>query len=88
MTYYGTQVRHTLSWKSVKIRYDEIEDIDAVRELAEHMGDVHVRDPWGNSFWANVNVSGLDFAANNPFASVAFSIRRVDHLEPIGGGNA
>ena len=88
VTYYGTQVRHTLSWKSVKIRYDEIEDIDAVRELAEHMGDVHVRDPWGNSFWANVNVSGLDFAANSPFASVAFSIRRVDHLEPIGGGNA
>lgn len=56
VSYYGTQLGNTSSWKVV-IKKDDIETLYALRRLAIWMGDVYVREPSGSGYWANINVS-------------------------------
>lgn len=56
VSYYGTQLGETASWK-VEIPSDDKETIYALRRLAIWQGDVYVREPSGSGYWANVNVS-------------------------------
>lgn len=56
VTYYGTQVGSTSSWKVEIPKYDK-ETLYALRRLAIWMGDVYVREPSGSGYWANISVS-------------------------------
>lgn len=56
VSYYGTQLGETSSWK-VDIDKEDIETLYALRRLAIWMGDVYVREPSGSGYWANISVS-------------------------------
>lgn len=56
VSYYGTQLGETSSWK-VEIEKSDIETLYALRRLAIWMGDVYVREPSGSGYWANISVS-------------------------------
>ena len=56
VSYYGTQLGETSSWKTDIDRYDD-DTIYALRRLAKWMGDVYVREPSGMGYWANIQVS-------------------------------
>lgn len=44
MSYYGTQLGETASWK-VEIEKSDVDTLYALRRLAIWMGDVYVREP-------------------------------------------
>ena len=56
VSYYGTSKTTTVSWSS-DIPKKDIERIDKLRHLMNWAGDVYVREPSGNGYWATVNVS-------------------------------
>lgn len=56
VSYYGTQVGSTQTWNT-EIPKDDKETLHALRRLQIWMGDVYVREPSGNGYWANVEVS-------------------------------
>lgn len=56
VSYYGTQLGETASWK-VEIPKDDAETLYALRRLAIWTGDVYVREPSGTGYWANISVS-------------------------------
>ncbi|HJH87974.1 MAG TPA: hypothetical protein OIM52_00010 [Fusicatenibacter saccharivorans] len=50
MSYYGTQLGETASWK-VEIEKSDADTLYALRRLAIWMGDVYVREPSGSGYW-------------------------------------
>lgn len=56
VSYYGTQLGETSSWKTEIPRWD-IDTLYALRRLAVYTGDVYIREPSGTGYWANVAVS-------------------------------
>lgn len=56
VSYYGTQLGETATWK-VEIPKDDEETLYALRRLAIWTGDVYVREPSGSGYWANISVS-------------------------------
>lgn len=56
VSYYGTQLGETASWK-VEIEKSDVDTLYALRRLAIWMGDVYVREPSGSGYWANISVS-------------------------------
>ena len=56
VSYYGTQLGETASWK-VEIPKNDEETLYALRRLAIWTGDVYVREPSGTGYWANISVS-------------------------------
>lgn len=56
VTYYGTKVGETATWKTVIEKSDK-ETLYALRRLAAWVGDVYVREPSGVGYWANISVS-------------------------------
>lgn len=56
VSYHGTQVGETQSWK-MEIPKSDKETLYGLRRLSKWMGDVYVREPSGCGFWASVNVS-------------------------------
>lgn len=56
VSYYGTQLGETSSWKMDVIKGDT-DTLYALRRLAIWMGDVYVREPSGSGYWANIKVS-------------------------------
>lgn len=55
VSYYGTQVGQTSSWKTEFPAYDK-ETLYALRRLAVFMGNAYVREPSGTGYWAQVKV--------------------------------
>lgn len=55
VTYYGTQLGESASWK-VEIEADDKDTLYALRRLAVWMDDVYVREPSGSGYWANITV--------------------------------
>lgn len=56
VSYYGTQLGESSSWK-VDIPKDDEETLYALRRLAIYTGDVYVREPSGTGYWASITVS-------------------------------
>lgn len=56
VSYYGTHVGSTSTWK-VDIAATDKETLYALRRLSVWMGDVYVREPSGSGYWANVTVN-------------------------------
>lgn len=56
VSYYGTQLGETASWK-VEIPKDDTDTLYALRRLAIWPGDVYVREPSGSGYWASISVS-------------------------------
>lgn len=56
VSYYGTQLGESSSWKVDIPKYDE-ETLYALRRLAIYTGDVYVREPSGTGYWASISVS-------------------------------
>lgn len=56
VSYYGTQIGSTSTWK-VDIAANDKETLYALRRLSVWMGDVYVREPSGSGYWANVTVN-------------------------------
>lgn len=56
VSYYGTQLGETSSWK-VEIAREDVDTLYALRRLSVYMGDVYVREPSGSGYWANISVS-------------------------------
>ena len=56
VSYYGTQVGETFSWKTDVPKEDK-DTIYALRRLAVYTGDVYVRESSGVGCWAHVKVS-------------------------------
>lgn len=70
VSYYGTQVGETSTWK-VSIPKEDKETIYAIRRLSLWSGDVYVREPSGIGYWANVSVS---FSLNHTEVAVPITI--------------
>lgn len=56
VSYYGTQLGESASWK-VEIDKSDEETLYALRRLSIWMGDVYVREPSGSGYWASISVS-------------------------------
>lgn len=56
VSYYGTQIGETSSWK-VEIPKEDTDTLYALRRLAIWTGDVYVREPSGSGYWASISVS-------------------------------
>lgn len=56
VSYYGTQLGETSTWKVDIDKADE-ETLYAIRRLAIWPGNVYVREPSGTGYWANISVS-------------------------------
>lgn len=56
VAYYGTQVGETSTW-NLQIRKNDTETLHTLRRLARWMGDVYVREPSGNGYWASISIS-------------------------------
>lgn len=56
VTYYGTQLGESSSWK-VEIAKDDKETLYGLRRLTIWPGDVYVREPSGSGYWAHITVS-------------------------------
>lgn len=76
VSYYGTQLGETSSWK-VEIPRDDVETLYALRRLAIYTGDVYVREPSGTGYWANVAVS-ISQTHCEVKIPVSFDITRVE----------
>lgn len=68
VAYYGTQVGQEINLKS-EIPYYDYDTIYQLRRLSKWMGNVYIREPNGNGYWATVSVS--------------FSITHCEMLIPI-----
>lgn len=76
VSYYGTQLRNSLSI-SVDIDKKDKETLHALRRLQAWMGDVYIREPSGIGYWANVRVS-LSTRYNSLVIPVTLNISRVE----------
>lgn len=56
VSYYGTQIGESENWK-VEIVRGDLETLYALRRLKIWNGDVYVREPSGNGYWASISVS-------------------------------
>ena len=56
VSYYGTQLGTNQTWKA-EIPKTDTETLALLRQLNTYMGDVYVREPSGNGYWALVEVS-------------------------------
>lgn len=56
VSYYGTQLGESSSWK-VDIPKDDEETLYSLRRLSIYTGDVYVREPSGTGYWATISVS-------------------------------
>lgn len=76
ITYYGTQLGITSTWKT-DIPKSDVETLYTLRRLQNWMGDVYIREPSGSGYWANVDVS---FNINHKAVviPVSISIKRVE----------
>ena len=76
VSYYGTHVGQTASWKTDIPKSDK-ETIYALRRLAIWPGDCYVRAPSGVGYWAHVKVS-FDISHLEPIVPVSLDITRVE----------
>ena len=76
VSYYGTQLGESTSWKCDIPKYDT-ETLYMLRRLAAWPGDVYVREPSGLGYWANVTVS-FDLKHAELTIPVTFKIRPVE----------
>lgn len=76
VSYYGTQLGETSSWK-VEIPKDDVDTLYALRRLAIWMGDVYVREPSGSGYWASVTVS-FSQTHNSLTIPVTLDVTRVE----------
>lgn len=76
ISYHGTQLGTTSTWKT-DIPKSDIETVYALRRLQNWMGDVYIREPSGNGYWAVVTVSfNINHCAT--IIPVSISITRVE----------
>lgn len=76
VSYYGTQLGETSSWKVDIPAYDK-ETLYNIRRLSKWMGDVYVREPSGVGYWANINVS-YSTTHKETIIPVSFDIKRIE----------
>ena len=76
VSYYGTQLGSTSSWKVDVVKEDK-DTLYALRRLAVWMGDVYVREPSGSGYWAYIKVS-FSQEHCNLVIPVTLDITRVD----------
>ena len=76
ISYHGTQLGTSLTWKT-DIPKTDVETIYALRRLQNWTGDVYIREPSGNGYWAVVAIS---FNINHctTVIPVSISITRVE----------
>lgn len=76
ISYHGTQLGTSLTWKT-DIPKTDVETIYALRRLQNWAGDVYIREPSGNGYWAVVTIS---FSINHctTVIPVSISITRVE----------
>ena len=76
ISYHGTQLGTSLTWKT-DIPKTDVETIYALRRLQNWSGDVYIREPSGNGYWAVVAIS---FSINHctTVIPVSISITRVE----------
>lgn len=76
VSYYGTQLGSTSSWK-VDVAKEDKDILYALRRLAVWMDDVYVREPSGSGYWAYIKVS-FSQEHCNLVIPVTLDITRVD----------
>lgn len=76
VSYYGTQKGVGGTW-STDVPKSDKETIYALRRLASWDGDVYVREPSGNGYWANIKVS-MNTNHRELVVPVSFTIKRVE----------
>lgn len=76
VSYYGTQLGSTSSWK-VDVAKEDKDTLYALRRLAVWMGDVYIREPSGSGYWAYIKVS-FSQEHCNLVIPVTLDITRVD----------
>lgn len=76
VSYYGTQLGSTSSWK-VDVAKEDKDTLYALRRLAVWMDDVYVREPSGSGYWAYIKVS-FSQEHCNLVIPVTLDITRVD----------
>lgn len=76
VSYYGTQVGLTATWKT-DIPKSDVETLYALRRLAIYQGDVYVRESSGSGYWAHVTVS-IGKTHQNRIVPVSLKVTRVE----------
>lgn len=81
VSYYGTQKDETATWSTVIPKSDE-DTLYKIRQLANYVGDVYVREPSGMGYWASIEVK-YDIKHRELTIPVTFTISRVEGSELV-----
>ncbi len=76
VSYYGTQVGQTATWKTDVPKRD-VETLYALRRLSVYQGDVYVRESSGSGYWAHISVS-ISKTHQNGVVPVSLKVTRVE----------
>ena len=76
VSYYGTQLGATATWKTNIVASDK-ETLYGLRRLSVWMGNVYVREPSGSGYWAQIDVS-FNQTHKDLIIPVSFTITRVE----------
>lgn len=76
VSYYGTQQGITSTWNTDIPKYND-DVVYALRKLAIYPGDVYVREPSGQGYWASISVS-FSHSYDSLTIPVTFSITKVE----------
>lgn len=76
VSYYGTQQGVTSTWNTDIPKYND-DVVYALRKLAIYPGDVYVREPSGQGYWASISVS-FSHSYDSLTIPVTFSITKVE----------
>lgn len=84
VSYYGTQLGETSTWK-VDIIKEDYDTLYALRRLSSWLGDCYVREPSGSGYWAHVKVS-MSQTHDSLIIPVTLDITRVEGTEEVNVG--
>lgn len=76
VSYYGTQLGETGTWKTEIPKYDK-ETLFQIRRLSVYQGDCYVREPSGTGYWAYIDVT-YDVNHNALTVPITFNVTRVE----------
>lgn len=80
VSYYGTQLGHTASYR-VDFMKEDTDTLTKARRLMSYAGDAYVREPSGLGFWARISSPRISRAYDSQAVAFTFDAIHVDHAE-------
>lgn len=85
--WWGATTTRKMTVSADMLRDGTAEEVEALRQMAQHLGEVFVRTPEGLAFAANVEVSEVSRSSDSGLLGTSFDIEEVRCQEHVCDGN-